>query len=111
VHAERDRRPRAGRQPGYWIAAAEPLAAYEAVFRSYPLGLRRAALLTDGASSAVEDYGLVDWLGLLDLLDTYGPQHLIALVRQAEREDPDGSRRPRYKVHDDATAVICRFDA
>jgi hypothetical protein len=42
---------------GYWIAAADPAAAYEAVTGTAPLHgpdrVRRAALLTDGASAAL----------------------------------------------------------
>ncbi|MGH3714474.1 MAG: hypothetical protein ACRDT4_13575 [Micromonosporaceae bacterium] len=100
-------------QPGgYWIAAADPGAARHAVTGRVPLSgadrLTDAALLTDGASCAVA-YGLCDWAGLLDVLAGRGPYHLIALVRDAERSDPECRRWPRLKRHDDATAVYCRF--
>ncbi len=98
---------------GYWIAAANPDAAHHAVTGSVPLSgpcrLRRAALLTDGASSAVETFRLLDWPRLLDVLDEHGPAHLLAMVRAAERADPDGQLHPRYKRHDDATAAYLRF--
>lgn len=102
-------------QPGgYWIAAALPQAAYESLTGTLPLSgpsrLRRAALLTDGASAAVDQFALVDWRGLLDLLSTHGPEELIRRVRQAENADPTGARRPRYKRHDDATVALCEFD-
>jgi len=96
-------------QPGrYWIAAANPQAAYEAVTG---LGCaNRVALLTDGASCAVEPFGLLDWPDALDLLTVQGPAALIRRVREAERADLHGSVHPRYKRHDDATAAICLFD-
>jgi hypothetical protein len=98
---------------GYWIAAANPDAAYQAVTGAFPLtgsnAVRRAALLTDGASCAVEQYDLLDWPGLLDLLTEHGPQELINRVRAVERVDSDGHTRPRYKRHDDATAILCLF--
>jgi hypothetical protein len=50
-----------------------------------------------------------DWHGLLDVLTERGPQELIDRVRAVERTDSDGHRRPRYKRHDDATAVLCLF--
>jgi hypothetical protein len=99
---------------GYWIAAANPDAAYKAVTGSAPLDgpdrVRRAALLTDGASAAVEQFELLDWRGLLDLLTQHGPQELIRQVRAAENADHDGSAQPRYKRHDDATAALCTFE-
>jgi hypothetical protein len=101
-------------QPGgYWIAAADPRAAYEAVTGTLPLrGLgrvHRAVLLTDGASRAVEQFGLLDWPGLLDLLTVHGPAELIRQVRQAELADPEHIQ-PHHKRHDDATAALCLFN-
>ena len=101
-------------QPGgYWIAAADPRAAYEAVSGAVPLHglspLRRAALLTDGASCAVEEYGLYDWAGLLDLVTGAGPAELLRQVRAVERSDPAGTTHMRYKRHDDATLAVCLF--
>ncbi|MEN3613839.1 hypothetical protein AAH979_30345 [Plantactinospora sp. ZYX-F-223] len=97
---------------GYWVAAANPDAAYHAVAGSLPLHgpgrIRRAALLTDGASVAVEQFGLFDWRGLLDLLSEAGPGELIRRVRLVEAGD--GQRRSGFKRHDDATAVLCEFD-
>ncbi|GAA1866483.1 hypothetical protein [Asanoa iriomotensis] len=119
-HAQRIRAARLGQQElvnrpdGYWIAAANPEAAAHAVEGSVPLhgtgALRRAALLTDGASCIVDQFGLLDWSQLLDLLTDKGPQELIDRVRAAEAADGDGYTRPRYKRHDDATAAICLFD-
>jgi hypothetical protein len=118
-HAERvryavmQRRAMTNQADGYWIAAANPEAAYKAITGTLPLTgpnrVRRAALLTDGAACAVEPYHLLDWHGLLDVLTERGPQELISRVRAVERADSDGHGRPRYKRHDDATAVVCLF--
>jgi hypothetical protein len=100
------------RPGGYWIAATDPQAALEAIAGTVPLGgpsrVRRAALLTDGASRAVEQFGLMDWVALLDVLTVQGPAELIRQVREAERADHH--ERPGHKRHDDATAAICFFD-
>ncbi|MFI6261169.1 hypothetical protein [Micromonospora sp. NPDC051006] len=97
---------------GYWVAAADPDAAYHAVAGSVPLrgpgALRRALLLSDGASSAVEEFGLVDWAGLLDVVTMEGPGALIDRVRAAERDLPDRLRR--HKRSDDASVMLCEFD-
>ncbi|WP_223884132.1 hypothetical protein [Micromonospora craniellae] len=96
---------------GYWVAAADPDAAYQAVVGTLPLrgpeALRRAVLLTDGASVAVEEFGLLDWADLLDVVSAGGPGALVDLVRAAERDHPDRPRR--HKPADDASAVYCEF--
>ncbi|MBV1853746.1 protein phosphatase 2C domain-containing protein [Catellatospora tritici] len=98
---------------GYWIAAADPRAAANAITGRLPLTgpdeVRRAVLLTDGASCAVDMFGLFDWAGLLDLVTEQGPEELIRRVRAAETADRDGYARPRHKRHDDATVALCRF--
>lgn len=101
--------------PGYWVAAADPDAAFHAVTGSLPLHgpdrIRRAALLSDGASRAVEEFGLCDWRGLLDLVTERGPEELIRRVRRAEYAGAatSASHAPRFKRHDDATATLCVF--
>ncbi|GAA3167190.1 protein phosphatase 2C domain-containing protein [Streptomyces virens] len=105
-------RPHRNVPDGYWVAAANPAAATNAVTGSVPRAeVTRAAVLSDGASCLAEDYRLTDWAGLLDLLEADGPDELISRVRQAESTDPSGERWPRYKASDDSTAVFCRFDS
>lgn len=102
----RDQRNRPG---GFWVASTTPEAAHQAVQLSVPADeLRRAAVLTDGAARLVERFELVDWTGLLKMLDTEGPAELIRRVRAAEAaiEPPAGSRG---KSHDDATAVLVQL--
>ncbi|MFC4018796.1 hypothetical protein ACFOW4_12700 [Micromonospora sp. GCM10011542] len=110
-HAVGVQRERMNRTHGYWVAAADPDAAFHAVTgtlpRRGPAGVRRAALLSDGASSAVEQFGLTDWAGLLDLLSADGPGALVDRVRDAERDHPDRLRR--HKPTDDASVVFCEF--
>ncbi|MFD2767604.1 hypothetical protein [Micromonospora eburnea] len=105
-------RERMNRTHGYWAAAADPDAAYHALTGTLPLrgpgALRRAALLSDGASCAVEQFGLFDWAGLLDVTAAEGPEGLIGRVRAAERDHPDRLRR--HKRTDDASVVFCAFD-
>lgn len=109
--ALRVQRERMNRTHGYWVAASDPEAAYHAVTGSVPLrgpdALRRAVLLSDGASSAVEQFELFGWEGLLDLVTAAGPAALVERVRAAEREHPDRLRR--HKRSDDASVVLCEF--
>lgn len=104
-------RERMNRTHGYWVAASDPDAAYHAVTGTVPLrgpgALRRAVLLSDGASAAVEQFDLMDWSGLVDLVSAEGPDALIGRVRAAERDLSDRLRR--HKRADDASVVLCEF--
>jgi hypothetical protein len=93
---------------GFYVASTLPEAAYKAVHGSLPtVGVRRVALLSDGAARLVERFGLIDWQQLLDLLTAHGPEELIRRTRQAERAETEAERdRRRGKQHDDATAAL-----
>ena len=93
---------------GYWVAGAKPAAAYQAVTGSRPHDqVSRAALLSDGVSCLVDLYAVADWPELLGSMQQHGPAHVISRVREVEDADPTGTRWPRYKRSDDATAAFC----
>lgn len=98
---------KARNQPGgFWIAAADPQVADEALTGSQALGtLAAVALLSDGASRLADRYHLATWDQMCAILAGGGPAEVIRQVRDAERTDPDGQRWPRGKISDDATAV------
>ncbi|HEX7308616.1 protein phosphatase 2C domain-containing protein [Lentzea sp.] len=87
---------------GWWVAEADPAAGHRAVTASWPRAeVRKVVALTDGVSCGVSEYGLFSWedlaeLSLGDVLDR---------VREAERDDADHRRWPRYKTHDDQAIV------
>ncbi|MDI2128145.1 hypothetical protein [Yinghuangia seranimata] len=97
-------------QPGgFWVAAANPSAATEALTGSIPIDqVRGLFALSDGASRAVDRFELTDWQGALEILRQKGPEALIAQVRAAEHSDPAGTRWPGGKAQDDATAASVR---
>jgi hypothetical protein len=95
---------------GFWVASTDPAAAQHALTDTVPhAGLRRAAVLSDGATRLVDRFGLVDWPRFLHVLAEQGPDAIIAQVRAAEHSDPDGRRWPRGKRHDDASVAFCRL--
>ncbi|MGD9482880.1 hypothetical protein WDH52_06395 [Streptomyces sp. TRM70308] len=98
-------------QPGgYWVASTLPGAAEHALTGTVPLAtVRRAALLTDGASRLADLFGILSWPQLLDVLQAEGPAALISRTREAERSDPAAARWPRFKRSDDATAAYVRI--
>lgn len=95
---------------GFWVAAARPEAAYQAMTGSVPVrDVRRAAVLTDGGSRLVERFGLLDWTGLLDLAEAEGPAEVIRRTRAAEALETPQERAGRHgKQYDDATVVLVR---
>lgn len=90
------------RPGGFWVASTSQAAAYEAVTATFrEAEVDTVALLTDGVTRLVDRYGHT-WPGLLDELRRAGPEHLIGLVRAAERAAPAA----HGKLHDDATALV-----
>ncbi|MFD3451682.1 hypothetical protein ACFWVC_05835 [Streptomyces sp. NPDC058691] len=93
---------------GFFTAAADPgVAARAAVTGVRPrTSVRAIAALTDGATRLADVFGETDRAGLVALLRKAGPDELVRRVRTAESADPDGTRFPRGKASDDATAVF-----
>jgi hypothetical protein len=96
------------RPGGYWVAAADPQAASQALTGSLPSKtLQRAVLLSDGASRLVDPFQLATWE---ELLEESGPDELLRQVRAAEAADPEGRQWPRTKRSDAAAAVYLALD-
>jgi Protein phosphatase 2C len=95
------------RQGGFWVAGADPDVADHAITGAlHHEEAHIVALLSDGASRPVDRFDLLSWEYAIEELAAGGPKQWLRRVRRAEQEDPDGSRWPRTKVHDDATAAI-----
>ncbi len=107
VQAQRSHRNRPG---GFWVAASDPRAAREALVGELDCtgseGLRRAALLSDGAARAVDTYRLMSWRAALDFMTVQGPARLLDAIRDTEARDVEGIEFPRMKASDDATAAL-----
>lgn len=92
---------------GFYVASTLPAAADQAVTGDLSLhGIRRVALLTDGASRLAEYFKHLTWPDLVAVIVNKGPQTLVAATRETERAGSgpvDGRRR---KLHDDATVVL-----
>ena len=69
----------------------------------------RRVVTEGGAARLVDTFGVRDWPGVLRLLRAEGPRALITEVRAAEAADPDGTRFPRGKRHDDATVALAEL--
>lgn len=104
--------PSTPQRPSFWVASTKPEASEEAITGDVPMsGVKRVALLSDGASRWTDRFSLGKWTDLLSLLTEFGPVELIRQVRSAESaETPEERLHRRGKRHDDATAALAMFD-
>ncbi|MFG2131500.1 hypothetical protein ACGFNV_27285 [Streptomyces sp. NPDC048751] len=95
---------------GYWVASSSPEAAQHAVTGTTAMeGVHSAAVMSDGVSRLVTEYGMATWSEVFATLQVGGPRELIEAVRKVEATDPTGIRWPRYKSGDDAAVAYCRW--
>ncbi len=95
---------------GFFTAAADPSVARRALTGTTPRDrVRAVAALTDGAARLVELFGECGWDEVFALARKEGADGVIARVRAAEAGDPDRSRFPRGKRHDDATLILAEL--
>lgn len=105
-----EQRARRNRPGGYWVAGAVPDAAYHAVTMRFRVSDVAAVLaMTDGVAVGVTEYGVpADWNSALASAEIH-PGNLVDAVHTAEDTDPDGTRWPRGKRHDDKAVALIRF--
>ncbi|CAI2934055.1 conserved protein of unknown function [Aminobacter niigataensis] len=91
-----------------WTLGIEPSAAEHLVTeRLEPSLPARGLLCSDGFAALVDQYGRYDIAEFVGAANTAGLAPLLAELRHIElTEDPDGKQFPRFKVSDDATAVL-----
>jgi hypothetical protein len=99
------------REGGFWVAEADPDAAYHARTARWPRPEVRSVLVaTDGVSCGVDDYRVYsDWAAVLRQSVEFGLLSVLNAIRAAERADPAGIRWPRPKKHDDQALVHLNF--
>lgn len=107
VQYERSKR----NQPdGYWIAEANPEAAWHALTGRWGrLDVCHVLALTDGIADCVTVFqALPDWRSVLEVACNDLAQ-LVPIAARAEDSDPDGQRWPRTKHRDDKAAALVMF--
>lgn len=100
-------------QPGgaSWLAGVVPEAADRLRVSALGVGGPVTVLLcTDGFAELVDHYERYDPESLLDAAGRRGLASLLGELRHIEHaEDPAGTRYPRFKQSDDATALLVRI--
>lgn len=96
------------RPEGYWIAGTDPEAARHGITATTPTSEVAAVILaSDGV--ALERHPRADtWAKLCTEAKQHGPDSVLQQIHDAEDTDPDGTRWPRSKAHDDKTIVIAK---
>src|SRR5690606_10219747 len=97
---------------GYWILGIDPDAALHMRQWEVPLDRPYTGLLfSDGFGSLVFDYHRLDAATFVRRAALGGLATILAEIRHIEEvEDPGGHFWPRFKRHDDATAVLFRVE-
>ena len=108
----RESRRRQNSDEGYWILGIDPEAVSHMRHWDIPLARPVTGLLfSDGFGSIVFDYHRMDPATLVRRAAIDGLRAIAAEVRRVEAmEDPDCHEYPRFKCHDDATAVLFRVE-
>lgn len=68
-------------------------------------------VMTDGVSKGIDTYGLWPTWPAVYQLARHNPARAIDSIHEAEHSDPDGTRWPRSKQHDDKTLAVVTFTA
>lgn len=93
-----------------WTFGLQPACADRA--RSWTLTLKRPAhllLMTDGFAALTDRYKAYEPAALVKAAINVGLQELGRELRVIETADASGSRHPRFKQSDDATAILLRL--
>jgi hypothetical protein len=72
---------------------------------------RDLLMMSDGFYRLVDTFGRYDDASLFQAADRNGLAALLAELRSIENDDPECRRHPRFKRHDDATALWLAVDA
>lgn len=104
LHAQRRKRNIPG---GYGVLSPDQACVPMLHLHRLPAaGIRRLLLVSDGYYRLVDHYEAMTDAELIGHTASPGPEELIRQVRAIEAADPEAVRFPRFKLSDDATALL-----
>jgi hypothetical protein len=110
MDALRKARNYANTEKGHWTFAPDPNVANHASEQVIAAPPGTVLLLcTDGFLALASDYGRYDAQILIDAAQLKGLKALGEELRAIEADDPEGTKYPRFKTSDDATALLLRL--
>ncbi len=107
----KENRARMNTEKGYAIGAIQPPP--RALVHQYrlPECVEAFVILSDGFSRWYDVFGLGSPEELFQRTAAGEASQVLAELRAAGRDDPEGRRFPRFKTHDDATCLYAKVDA
>jgi hypothetical protein len=110
--ALRESRNRVNTEDGNWLFAPDPACADRAEEIRIPVAPgARILLASDGFLALASDYERYTPEELFAAAATRGLESLGTELRAVEAADPEGTKFPRFKRSDDATALLLRVSA
>jgi hypothetical protein len=110
LDALRKARSYANTEKGHWIFAPDPVGAEYASEQKITAPTGSIFLLcSDGFLALASDYGRYTPQTLIEAARTKGLKTLGEELRAIEADDPDGTKFPRFKTSDDATALLMKL--
>ncbi len=95
---------------GHWIFAPDPIGADHASEQKIVAPVGTVFLLcSDGFLALASDYGRYTPETLVEAAQAKGLKALGEELRTVEADDPDGTKFPRFKTSDDATALLMKL--
>lgn len=91
---------------GYPIAGAIPEAGREGMSWYEELGTVQAAILASDGVAPNRNPFMGNWTAIHQEVERHGAACVLRNLHDAEAADPQGSRWPRSKLHDDKTLVV-----
>lgn len=103
----RDNRLKKNTDTGYWILESDERAVDKGLYGSFFVeGPMQAVLMSDGFSSSIDNYGLINEHNIFDYIKDYGLKKIYKSIRKIEKDDINCIRYPRLKKSDDCSAIF-----
>jgi hypothetical protein len=110
LEALRKARSHTNTDKGHWIFAPDPAGADHASEQKITAPMGTVFLLcSDGFLALASDYGRYTPETLIAAAQSKGLKTLGEELRAVEADDPDGTKFPRFKTSDDATALLVKL--
>lgn len=92
---------------GYWILEFNERAIDKGLYgRLFVDDSMQAVLMSDGFSSSIDNYRLIDEYSVFDYVKNYGLDKIYESIRNIEKDDIDCIKYPRLKKSDDCSAIF-----
>ncbi|MDR1774354.1 MAG: hypothetical protein LBR30_05755 [Clostridioides sp.] len=97
---------------GYWILDFDENSVEKAIHGYLDIDGKTSFLLaSDGFTCSCDRYDLFSEEDMIDIARTKGIEYIFNMIRKFENEDKNALKTPRFKIHDDASAILLNVNA